>query len=131
MHHIDAKKMYWEKARWKLYKNGTSYVEQILEATPNTQELYSHLPPISKTIQVRQARYARHCWRSKDKHKWHSSMNPYTWICQCWLISKNLLRQLCGDTGRILEDLLEVIDDWHGQRKKVSEIHASSVTWWY
>ena len=31
------------------------------------QQLYSRLPPISKTIQIRQTRSAGHCWRSKDK----------------------------------------------------------------
>ena len=29
---------------------------------PKKQQMYGHLPPITKTIQVRQ-----HCWRSKDK----------------------------------------------------------------
>ena len=31
------------------------------------QQLYGHLPPIIKTIQVRRTRHVRHCWRSKDK----------------------------------------------------------------
>ena len=31
------------------------------------QQLYGHLPPIMKTIQVRQIRYVGHCWRSKDE----------------------------------------------------------------
>ena len=30
-------------------------------------QLYGHLPPITKTIQVRRTRHAGHCWRSKDK----------------------------------------------------------------
>ena len=30
-------------------------------------QLYSHLPPITKTIQVRRTRHAGHCWRSKDQ----------------------------------------------------------------
>ena len=34
---------------------------------PTKHQLYGHLPPIMKTIQVRQTRYARHCWRSRDK----------------------------------------------------------------
>ena len=29
--------------------------------------LYCHLPPITKTIQVRRTRHAGHCWRSKDE----------------------------------------------------------------
>ena len=31
------------------------------------QQLYSHLPPISQTIQVRQARHAEHYWEIKDE----------------------------------------------------------------
>ena len=30
-------------------------------------------------------------------HKWRSSMDPYTWMCQCWPTSKNLfILALCG-----------------------------------
>ena len=31
------------------------------------QQLYGHLPPITKTIQVWRTRHAGHCWRSKDE----------------------------------------------------------------
>ena len=34
---------------------------------PTKQQLYGHLPPISKTIKVRRTRHAGHCWRSKDE----------------------------------------------------------------
>ena len=34
---------------------------------PTRHQLYSHLPPIMKTIQVRRTRHAGHCWRSRDK----------------------------------------------------------------
>ena len=30
-------------------------------------QLYGHLPPIRKTIQIRRTRHAGHCWRSKDE----------------------------------------------------------------
>ena len=30
-------------------------------------QLYGHLPPITKTIHVRQTRHAGHCWRSRDE----------------------------------------------------------------
>ena len=29
MHHMDADKMYWEKARQELHKNATRYIEQF------------------------------------------------------------------------------------------------------
>ena len=31
------------------------------------QQLYRHLSPITKTIQVKRTRYAGHCWRIKDE----------------------------------------------------------------
>ena len=34
---------------------------------PPKQQLYGHLPPITKTIKVRRTRHAGHCWRSRDK----------------------------------------------------------------
>ena len=37
---------------------------------PTRHQLYSHLPPITKTIQARRTRHAGHCWRSNDEtHK--------------------------------------------------------------
>ena len=34
---------------------------------PTRHQLYGHLPPIMKTIQVRPTRHAGHCWRSRDE----------------------------------------------------------------
>ena len=34
---------------------------------PTKQQLYGHLPFITKTIQVRRTRHSGHCWRCKDK----------------------------------------------------------------
>ena len=34
---------------------------------PTRQQLYGHLPPITKTIQVRRTRHAGQCWRSRDE----------------------------------------------------------------
>ena len=66
-YYLDANKTAGEKARQQLQKNAASNIEQVLEATPTKHQLYSHLPPITKTIQVRWTRHARHCWRSKDE----------------------------------------------------------------
>ena len=55
----------------KLDGNCTRMLQAVLNKSwrqhPTKQQLYSHLPPISKTIQTRQARHASHCWRSKSK----------------------------------------------------------------
>ena len=34
---------------------------------PTRHQLYGHLPPITKTIKVRRARHAGHCWRSRHE----------------------------------------------------------------
>ena len=34
---------------------------------PTKQQLYGHLPPITKAIKIRQTRHAGHCWRSWDE----------------------------------------------------------------
>ena len=81
-----------------------------------------HLPPISKTIQIKQTRHAGHCLSSKvelvrDVLLWTPSHGrvgvgrPRTY-----------LQQLCVDTGYSLEDLPEVMDDkdeWQESRKSV------------
>ena len=55
----------------KLDSNYTRMLQAILNKSwrqhPSKQQLYAHLPPITKTIQVRQTRHAEHCRRSRDK----------------------------------------------------------------
>ena len=50
---MDTYSVHWENARRELHKNATSYIEQLLEATSHQKQLYSHLPSIPKTIQIR------------------------------------------------------------------------------
>ena len=55
----------------KLDGNYTRMLRAILNKSwrqhPTRHQLYGHLPPITKTVQVRRTRHAGHCWRSKDK----------------------------------------------------------------
>ena len=55
----------------KLDDNYTRMLWAILNKSkrqhPTKHQLYSHLPPTTKTIQVRRTRHAGHCWRSKDE----------------------------------------------------------------
>ena len=55
----------------KLYGNYTRMLRAILNKSwrqhPTRHKLYGHLPPITKTIQVRRTRHAGHCWRSRDE----------------------------------------------------------------
>ena len=59
---------------------------------PTKQQLYYHLPPISKTIRIRRARHAGHYWRSKNELIWTSHTDPFTLTCQCWPIYNSSVR---------------------------------------
>ena len=54
----------------KLDGNYTRMLRAILNKSwqqhPIRHQLYGHLPPITKTIQVRWTKHAGHCWRSRD-----------------------------------------------------------------
>ena len=55
----------------KLDGNYTRMLRAILNKSwqqhPTRHQLHGHLPPITKTIQVRRTRHAGHCWRSRDE----------------------------------------------------------------
>ena len=55
----------------KLDGNYTRILRAILNKScrqhPTRHQLYDHLPPITKTIQVRRTRHAGHDWRSRDE----------------------------------------------------------------
>ena len=55
----------------KLDGNYTRMLRAILNKSwrqhPTRHQLYGHLSPITKTIQVRRTRHAGHCWRSRDE----------------------------------------------------------------
>ncbi len=57
----------------KLDGNYTRMLRAILNKSwrqhPTRHQLYGHLPPITKTIQVRRTRHAGHCWRQDDQHE--------------------------------------------------------------
>ena len=42
-------------------------LNQFYGQHPTKQQLYGHLPPITKTVLVRRTRHAGHYWRSKDE----------------------------------------------------------------
>ena len=127
MHHMDVNCI--EK---KLDRNCTRMLQAILNKTwkqhPTKQQLCVHLPSISKTIQIRWARYVEHCWRSKDEllndvllwnplHGWASVGCP----------TRTYL-QLCTDTGCRLEDLPAGMDDrWIAKEFRKSVLAAWNI----
>ena len=56
--------------RKKLDGNCTRILRAILNKSwkqhSTKQQLYSHLPSISKTVQVKRTRHVGHCWRSME-----------------------------------------------------------------
>ena len=89
------------------------------------QLLYGHLP-ISKAIQIRQARHAGHCRTRKrefisDVLLWTSSHGR----AMVGRPARTNLQQLCTDTGCRVEDLPKAMDDKDEWRKRVREIHVS------
>ena len=58
---------------------------------PTRHQLYGHLPPITKTIQVRRTRHAGHCWRSRDELISDVLLcTPHSWPCKSRTISTNI-----------------------------------------
>ena len=97
---------------------------------PTKQLLFSHLPPITKNIQVRRTRYAGHCWRSRDElisdvHLW----TPLHGRVKAGRPARTYIQQLCVDTGCCLEDLPEAMDDREGWRERFRNINADGGTW--
>ena len=119
----------------KLDGNYTRMLRAILNKSwrqhPTKPQLYSHLPPITKTIKVRWTRHAGHCWRSRDK-----LINDVL----LWTLSygrtkagrpaRTYIQQLCEDTGCSPEDLPEVMNDREEWRGRVRYICAGGMTWW-
>ena len=114
-----------------LYGNCARMLRNLLNKSwkqnPLKQKLYSHLSPISKTIQVRQRRPAKSCWRNNDEL-----------ISDVLLLipsfgrvdrpARTCLQQLCADTGCSLEDLPGAMDERDGWKERVKEICAGSST---
>ena len=94
--------------------------------------LYGHLPPITKTIQVRRTRYAGHCWRSRDELisdvlLWTPSYGQ----AKAGRPARTYIQQLCEDTECSPEDLPGVMKDGEEWRERVKDIRASGTTWWW
>ena len=94
-------------------------------------KLYSHLPPIMKTIQVRWTRHAGLCWRSRDELindilQW----TPTYGRAKAGQPARRYIQQLCEDTRCSPEDLPEVMNDREKWWERVRDIRASGMTWW-
>ena len=123
--------MYGEKAWQQLHKNATSKLNKSRRQHPTKQQLYGHLPPITKTIQVRRTRHAGHCWRSRDELISNILLwTPLHGRAKAGWPARTYIQQLCTNTGCSLEDLPGAMDNRDGWWERVREIRAGSATWW-
>ena len=99
---------------------------------PTRHQLYGHLPPITKTIQVRRTRHAGHCWRSRDEPIRDVLLwNPTHGRAKAGRPARTYIQQLSEDTGCCREDLPRAINDREEWRERVRDIRATSATWWW
>ena len=87
------------------------------------QQLYGLLPPITKTIQVRQSRHSGHFWSSRNE----LISDVLLWIpsrgrAKAGRPARTYIQQLCADTGCNPQDLPVAMDDRKGRGKSGSEI---------
>ena len=79
---------------------------------PTRHQLYGHLPPITKTIQVRRTGHAGHCSRSKDELISDVLLwTPTYGQAKAGRPAPTYIQQLCEDTGCSAEDLPEAKND--------------------
>ena len=120
----------------KLDGNYTRMLRTILNKSwqqhPTRHQLYGHLPPITKTIQIRRTRHAGHCWRSRDE----LIRDVLLWIpthgrAKAGRPARTYIQQLCEDTGCCPEDLPRAMNDREEWRERVRDIRAASTIWWW
>ena len=99
---------------------------------PTRHQLYGHLPPITKTIQVRRTRHTGHCWRSRDELIRDVLLwTPTHGRAKAGRPARTYIQQLCEDTGCSPEDLPEAMNDREKWRERVRDIRGTSTTWWW
>ena len=117
----------------KLDSNYTRLLQAILNRYwwqhPTKHQLYDHLLPITKTIQVRRTRHAGHCWRSRDELindvlQW----TPTYSRAKAVRPARTYIQQVCDDTGCSLEDQPEVMKDREKWRERVRDIRAGGTS---
>ena len=120
----------------KLDGNYTRILRAILNKSrrqhPTKYQIYGHLPPITKTIQVRRTRHAEHCWRCKDELiRQVLQWTPTYGRAKAGRLARTYIQQLCEDTRRSPEDLPEAMYDREKWWVRIRDIRASGMTWWW
>ena len=124
-----------KRLKKKLDGNYTRMLRAILNKSwrqhPTSHQLYGHLPPVTKTIQVRWTRHTGHCWRSKDELISDVLLwTPAYGQAKAGRPARIYIQQRCEDTGCSPEDLPEAMKDREKWRERVRDIRASGMIWW-
>ena len=110
----------------KLDGNYTRMFRAILNKSwqqhPTKRQLYGHLPPITKTIEVRLTRHRDEF--ISDVLLW----TPTYSRAKAGRPARTYIQQLCEDTGCSPEDLPEAMNDREKWRERVRDIRASGTT---
>ena len=109
---------------WKLTKRLEKKLDgnyaRMLRATlskswrqhPTKHQQYGHLPPITKTIQVRRTRHVGHCWRSRDELISDVLLwTPTYGRAKAVRPARTYTQQLCEDTECTHKDLPEAMNE--------------------
>ena len=120
----------------KLDGNYTRMMRAILNKSrrqhPTRHQLFGHLTPITKTIQVRRTRHAGHSWRNRDELMSDVLLwTPTYGRAKAVRPARTYIQQLCEDTGCRPEDLSEVMNDKEKWRERVRDNRACGTTWWW
>ena len=120
----------------KLDGNYTRMLRTILKKSwrqhPTRHQLYGHLSPFTKTIQVRRSRHAGHCWKSRDELISDVLLwTPTYGRAKAGRPARIYIQQLCDDTACSPEDLPEAMNDREMWRERVRVTRAHGTTWWY
>ena len=107
----------------KLDGNYTRMLRAILNKSGRQhltkQQLYGHLLPTTKTIQVIRTRHAGHCCRNRDELVSDLLLStPSHGRAKAEQPTRTYIQQLCADTGCSLEDLPGAMDNKYGWRER-------------
>ena len=132
---MDAPRGQLTKRKKKLEGNYTRMLRATMNKSwrqhPTKQQLYGHLPSVTKTIKVRRTRHAEHCRRSRDELisdvlLWTPSLGR----AKAGHPAQTYIQQFCDDTGCSPEDLPGAMGDREEWRERVRNIRADSTTWY-
>ena len=99
---------------------------------PTKHQMCGHLPPITKTIQVRRTRHTGHCWRSRDELISDVLLwTPTYGRAKAGRPARTCIQQLCENTGGSPEDQPEAMNNREKWRERVRDIRAGDSTWWW